>query len=357
MKNNIQTTGILTLALGAGLGMAAQAQAPAPQIYLNNQVLQTEVSPVQQNGRVLVPMRNIFENLGATVNYNDLNQSITATKGDTVVRMAMGSRNATVNGLPYKLDVPAKAYYGRTLVPLRFVSEAMGAKVNYNANTRVVMIAGKGYSGGNDMSGGNSQVAGVRQISIPAESVIPVTLDQELSSANAYVGQTFSASVVSDRPGDSEFPQGTKILGRVSQVQKKTGGEPGVLELQFTGARLPNNSQVNLNGSLISMDNDSVKTVGGRVVAQGGKGKNDSLKVLGVGAGAGFVIGKLLKKNSAVTALLGAAGGYLYNKSKGDKGAEARLAAGSKFGVRLNNGVSYRDTTGYASERANYVRL
>ena len=353
MKQNLKTTGLLTLALGAGLGFAAQAQAPAPQIYLNNQLLQTDVSPVQQNGRVLVPMRSIFEDLGATVNYNDLNQSITATKGSTVIRMALGSSNATVNNLPVKLDVPAKSYYGRTLVPLRFVSEAMGAKVNYNANTRAVLISGQGYSS----SGGNSQVAGVRQISIPAESVIPVTLDQAISSDSAYVGQTFSATVVSDQPGDSEFPQGTKILGRVSQVQKKAGGEPGVLELQFTGARLPDNSQVALNGSLISMDNDSVKTVGGRVVAQGNKGSKDTLKVVGIGTGAGFVIGKLLKKNSTVTALLGAAGGYLYDKSKGSKAAEARLAAGSKLGVRLNSGVSYRDTTGYASERANYVRL
>lgn len=351
MKNNIKTTGLLTLALGAGLGFSAQAQAPAPQIYLNNQILRTEVAPIQQNGRVLVPMRDIFEELGATVNYNSLNQSITATKEGTVVRMALGSRNATVNNINVMLDVPAKAYYGRTLVPLRFVSEAMGADVKYNAPTRVVMISGKGYSGG------NSQVAGTRQISIPADSVVPVTLDQELSSANAYVGQTFSATVASERAGDSEFPQGTKIMGRVSQVQKKNGGEPGVLELQFTGARLPDNSNIRFNGSLISMDNDSVKTVGGRVVAQGDKGKNDSLKVIGIGAGAGFVIGKLLKKNSTITALLGAAGGYLFDKSKGDKGAEARLAAGSKFGVRLNSGVSYRDTTGYASERANYVRL
>ncbi len=353
MKQNIKTTGLLTLALGAGLGFVAQAQAPAPQIYLNNQLLQTEVSPIQQKGRVLVPMRSIFEDLGATVNYNDLNRSITATKGDTIIRMALGSSNATVNSLPVKLDVPAKAYYGRTLVPLRFVSEAMGAKVDYNANTRVVMISGRGYSGGS----GNSQVAGTRQISIPADSVIPVTLDQAISSENAYVGQTFSATVVSARPGDSEFPQGTKILGRVSQVQKKNGGEPGVLELQFTGARLPDNSDVRFNGSLISMDNDSVKTVGGRVVAQGQQDKNNALKVVGIGAGAGFVIGKLLKKNSTVSALLGAAGGYLYDRSKGDKAAEARLAAGSKFGVRLNGGVSYRDTTGYASERGNYVRL
>ncbi len=351
MKQNIKTTGLLTLALGAGMGMAAQAQAPAPQIYLNNQILRTEVSPINQNGRVLVPMRDIFEELGATVNYNSLNQSITATKEGTVVRMALGSRKATVNNVGVMLDVPAKAYYGRTLVPLRFVSEAMGANVKYNAPTRVVMITGQGYAGG------NSQVAGTRQISVPANSVIPVTLDQAISSETAYVGQTFSATVVSDRTGDSEFPQGTKITGRVSQVQKQQGSEPGVLALEFTGARLPDNSNVRFNGSLISLDNDSVKTVGGRVVAQGERDKNDSLKVIGIGAGAGFVIGRLLKKNSTVTALLGAAGGYLYDKSKGDKAAEARLAAGSKFGVRLSNGVSYRDTTGYASERSNYVRL
>lgn len=352
MKQNIKTTGLLTLALGAGLGISAQAQAPAPQIYLNNAILRTEVSPIQQNGRVLVPMRDIFEKLGATVNYNNLNQAITATKGNTIVRMALGSRNATVNNLPVKLDVAAKSYYGRTLVPLRFVSEAMGANVKYNAPARVVTINGNGYS-----SGGNAQVAGTRQISIPADTVVPVTLDQALSSENAYVGQTFSATVDSSRSGDSEFPQGTKLMGRVSQVQKQNGSEPGVLGLTFDQARLPNNTNVNLRGSLISMDNDSVKTVDGRVIAQGQKGKNDSLKVVGIGAGAGYVIGRLLKKNSTVTALLGAAGGYLYNKSKGDKPAEARLAAGSKFGVRLDNGVSYRATDQYYNERSQYVRL
>ena len=348
---NIKTTGILTLALGAGLGMTAQAQAPAPQIYLNNQILRTEVSPINQQGRVLVPMRDIFEELGATVNYNKVNQSITATKGDTVIRMALGSRNAMVNNLNVRLDQPAKAYYGRTLVPLRFVSEAMGADVKYNSSTRVVSINGSGYSGG------NSQVGGVRQISIPADSVIPVSLDQELSSANARIGQTFTASVVSDRAGDSEFPQGTKIQGRVTAVQPKRGDEPGILELSFDRAILPDNSSVNISGALIGMDNDSVKTVGGRVVAQGKHDKNDTLKVVGVGAAGGYVIGRLLKKNGTIAALLGAAGGYLYDRSKGKNASEAKLTAGSKVGVRLRSGVSYRDTTGYASERSNYVRL
>ena len=352
--NNTKKTGLLTLALGAGLGLstAVSQAAPAPQIYLNNQVLRTEVSPINQDGRVLVPMRDIFEELGATVNYNSLNQSIVATKGTTVIRMALGSRQAMVNNVNVMLDQPARAYYGRTLVPLRFVSEAMGADVKYNANTRVVMINGQGYTGG-----GNAQVAGTRQISIPAETVVPVTLDQAISSENAYVGQTFTATVVSDRPGDSEFPQGTKLQGRVTAVQRKNGSEPGVLELGFNSATLPDNSRVNLNGALISLDNDAVKTVNGRVVASGQRDNNDTLKVVGIGAGAGYVIGRLLKKNGTVAALLGAAGGYLYDKSKGDKASEARLAAGSKFGVRLKNGVSYRDTTGYASERANYVKL
>ena len=357
--NNIKKTGLLTLALGAGLGLstAVSQAAPAPQIYLNNQILRTEVSPINQDGRVLVPMRDIFEELGATVNYNSLNQSIVATKGSTVIRMALGSRKAMVNNLDVMLDQPARAYYGRTLVPLRFVSEAMGADVKYNANTRVVLINGQGYTGGTGTGGGNAQVAGTRQISIPAETVVPVTLDQAISSEDAYVGQNFTATVVSERPGDSEFPQGTKLQGSVTAVQRQKGSEPGVLELGFSSATLPDNSRVNLSGALISLDNDAVKTVDGRVVASGQRDNNDTLKVVGIGAGAGYVIGRLLKKNGTVAALLGAAGGYLYDKSKGDKASEARLAAGSKFGVRLKNGVSYRDSTGYASERANYVKL
>ena len=95
--------------------------------------------PVNAGGRLLVPLRAIFEALGATVNYS--NGTIRAVRGNTNLELSLGSDQAIINGQRSTLDVPAQAVFGRTLVPLRFVGEAFGANVVYNAVTQAVTIA------------------------------------------------------------------------------------------------------------------------------------------------------------------------------------------------------------------------
>ena len=351
------TTTVLTLAVGAGLIGNALA-APAPRVLINGQALRSESPAFVQNSRVLVPMRDIFESLGATVSYNSLDRSIAAQRGTTIVRMLIGSRKASVNNVPVTLDVPAAIYSDSTYVPLRFVSEAMGADVKFDAYNSLVSIKGQGYSGGTVVAGGTggtggTQVGGVQQLSIPADAVIPVTIDEALSSATTARGERFTATVASETEGDSEFPAGTKLEGVVVGVTRRTSAEPGTLDLRFTGATLPDNTRVALRGNLISLDSDSVQTTGGRVTAKGNGKKNNTLKVVGIGAGAGFVIGRLLKKDGALPAILGAVGGILYDQlGKKNKTAEAKLDAGTRLGVRLQNAVTYRDTLGYAPRRA-----
>jgi len=363
-NKNILSTGMTVLALSAGLGLTARAQSgPAPQITVNGQVLRTESGAFTRNGRVLVPMRDIFQSLGATVNFNSLTREIAAQNGTTTVRLALGSKQASVNNVPVTLQSAAQSYGGRTYVPLRFVSEALGATVNYNAAGQMVAITGQGMAGnGTTLANGQgtSQVAGISQISVPNNVVVPVTIDEELSSANATVGQKFTATVVSKTNGDSEFPAGTKLRGEVVAVSRKSGNTPGTLDLRFVRAILPDNERVALDGTLASLDGDSTQVVDGRLTAKGNTGsKNDTLKIVGIGAGAGFLLGKVLKQNSTLSAVLGAAGGYLYDKSKNKKNAaEARLAAGTELGVRLRSNVTYRDTTNYAAARTAYgVRL
>jgi hypothetical protein len=185
-----------------------------------------------------------------------------------------------------------------------------------------------------------------------------VTLDQDISSATAVRGQRFTATVVSERLGDSEFPAGTKLHGVVTESTRRSGDNPGVLDLRFRAAVLPNGTRVPLQGRPIALDNDSVVNTEGRIVAKGDVAKNNSLKIIGIGAGAGFVLGRVLKKDGALPAILGAAGGLLYDRLKNkDQVSDARLASGTKLGVQLNRGVTYRDTTGYYDQRANFVRL
>ena len=95
--------------------------------------------PVNAGGRLLVPLRAIFEALGATVGFSS--GTIRANRGSTNLELSLGSDQAIINGQRSTLDVPAQAVFGRTLVPLRFVGEAFGATVNYNPVTQAVSIS------------------------------------------------------------------------------------------------------------------------------------------------------------------------------------------------------------------------
>jgi len=125
---------------GTSLSAATALITPAPAVILNNQQLNFDVPPIIENGRTLVPLRAIFEAMGATVTWNDTTNTITATKGSTTVILPIGSTAPTVNGEVYKLDVPAKIIDNRTLAPLRFVGEAFGGNVGWDENNSTIYI-------------------------------------------------------------------------------------------------------------------------------------------------------------------------------------------------------------------------
>jgi len=99
-----------------------------------------DVMPVIINGRTLVPMRAIFEAFGAEVFWDETNRSVAASKDSTAVLLKIDSDVATLNGKEVTLDSPATIINGRTMVPVRFISEALGNKVDWNGDTRTVII-------------------------------------------------------------------------------------------------------------------------------------------------------------------------------------------------------------------------
>jgi hypothetical protein len=101
--------------------------------------------PVDQAGRIFVPMRSIFERLGATVVYS--NGTINATRGHRTIALAIGSQSATVDGQPVQLDSPPFLIGDRTLVPLRFVSQALGARVSWDQSRMTAFIVTNGMGG------------------------------------------------------------------------------------------------------------------------------------------------------------------------------------------------------------------
>lgn len=127
----------------AALATAA-ASAANVTVQVNGQVMNFDQPPVMRASRVFVPMRAIFERLGATVVY--ANGQINAQGRGRSVHLTIGSTAATINGNPYTLDVAPFTIAGRTEVPLRFVAQSLGAGVQWDPNSQTVYINAGGGS-------------------------------------------------------------------------------------------------------------------------------------------------------------------------------------------------------------------
>jgi len=114
------------------------------QARVNGKTMELDVAPFIDQGRTLVPFRFIGESLGAEVTFTTDSSGrvdmVTYTLGDTHVVLFIDRAEALVNGEKYELGVPARIVQGRTVVPVRFVSEALGCEVFWNAETREIKI-------------------------------------------------------------------------------------------------------------------------------------------------------------------------------------------------------------------------
>ncbi len=110
-------------------------------VYLDNEKIQFDVAPLLVNGRTMVPMRAIFEKLGAVVYWDNNNRTAIAQKGNITVSIAIDETTLYKNGEAIIFDVPAQLIAGRTLVPLRAVSEAFDCEVFWNGDTQTVNIS------------------------------------------------------------------------------------------------------------------------------------------------------------------------------------------------------------------------
>jgi len=119
---------------------AAAQETGAISVLVDGLPVNFDVEPTIQNGRTLVPFRAIAEALGVLVEWNDAARTVTATDGETVVQLQIGSSTAYCNGSPVYLDAPAVILGGRTLIPVRFFSESYGCAVDWDSKNRKVLI-------------------------------------------------------------------------------------------------------------------------------------------------------------------------------------------------------------------------
>lgn len=99
----------------------------------------TFVAPFIENSRTLLPLRFIAESLGATVEWNDETREIKIINGSTTVIMHLDSDVYYVNGVEYKMDVVAKSVSGRTMIPVRYISESLGKQVFWDDKGLIVV--------------------------------------------------------------------------------------------------------------------------------------------------------------------------------------------------------------------------
>jgi Copper amine oxidase N-terminal domain len=133
--------------LGIFLGLAIAAaptlsHAQSVTVVVNGETMNFAQPPIVRTGRVFVPLRGVFERLGASVVYS--NGQINATGGGRTISLTIGSTQATVGGHPEVIDVAPFVVADTTYVPLRFVSQALGASVNWDDSTSTVTINGGG---------------------------------------------------------------------------------------------------------------------------------------------------------------------------------------------------------------------
>ena len=117
-----------------GMEEGASPEQPEEEIgvFINGTRLEFDQPPIMDGDRVLVPMRGIFEYLGAAVSWEEATQTVTAVKDDVTILLQIGSNTLIKNEETILLDVPAQLVGERTLVPIRAVAESFGATVEWN---------------------------------------------------------------------------------------------------------------------------------------------------------------------------------------------------------------------------------
>lgn len=147
MKKMMSVVLIASMFVGS-FAIAAPSEAKTIDVKIDGQMLEMDQPPVVQQGRTLVPLRAIFEGLGAEVTWHQSSGSIFCYRDGATIDLTVNDRIGYINGECVTLDVPPIAVNGRTMVPVRVVSEALGAICEWKGEQNLVDITSNdGYVG------------------------------------------------------------------------------------------------------------------------------------------------------------------------------------------------------------------
>lgn len=110
------------------------------QIFLDGRYIRPDIPAVITQGRTMIPIRAVAEALGADVGWEEATRQVTLTRAGTTIVMTIDSTTAMVNNVPTEMDVAPYISGGRTLLPVRYVAEFFGQKVEWEESTQRVYI-------------------------------------------------------------------------------------------------------------------------------------------------------------------------------------------------------------------------
>lgn len=187
----------------------------------------------------------------------------------------------------------------------------------------------------------------VQYYTVPADTIIRARMNDALNSGTARIGDRFTANTVEPvyaAKGTEVVPVGSRIGGRVTQVNRAQKRSPGNITVAFDSITLPNGRSAIINGSLTTLQADNVNADNEGTVKGGSNKKRDAV-FIGGGVAGGAIIGGIAGggKGAVIGGILGGAlgtGARVLEKEK-----EAEVKSGTEFGVILNRAVSLPAST------------
>ena len=217
-------------------------------IKIDGQAVAFDVSPQIINNRTMVPMRKIFETLGATVEWDQNTKTVTSTKGGTTVSLTIDNPKMSVNGNIVTLDTPACIIDNRTLVPVRAIAEAFQTEVNWDEGTKTVSISCNGTSNvekGNTnpyevlkdyiIKNGDKTSSGEYEIYFTPTKVLISVVNYDSVSNKLKFSDIFPEGFIVLTLQENEYPKVSAMINK--GVNKGVYG--GVYTPELTGALAP----------------------------------------------------------------------------------------------------------------------
>jgi hypothetical protein len=253
--SQVAAAALLALATFAQPAMAAESQI---KVLVTGSELGADVAPFIENDRTLVPLRALSEKLGFQIGWDEAERKITLTREAKVVILWVDKTEALVDGQKVTLEVAPKIVSDRTFVPLRFVSEQLGAKVFWDGEHRHVRVTPTGQSDPDALAllnGSNAQMTDVQmdgdvklQVAAPGQPSVELTMKMvattyknemlnRIDMTAPLLGAGFPAMQMTqairgghmymkmEGPMAQGAPQGWQDLGAIDEMGGKLGGE------------------------------------------------------------------------------------------------------------------------------------